>query len=74
MSTHLNRHLALFKVRGTTLANPVGTVLKLAREGLVQGYRSKVERRLEKTLDHIDKTHGGAFYMTSAEKEYKVVR
>lgn len=54
MSSHLNRNICLFKVRGSTLLIPVGFVLKLSREGLVSSYRSKIQQALEKSLDHLD--------------------
>jgi|LauGreDrversion4_2_1035121.scaffolds.fasta_scaffold386639_2 hypothetical protein len=35
MSTRINKKLCVFKVRGSSILNPVGFVLKLAREGLI---------------------------------------
>ena len=70
----LNRHLCLFRVRGSSLLIPVGFVLKVARESLVQKYLSKVESILKKSISHLDHKYGGLVYMTQSDKEYKVVR
>lgn len=70
----MNRNFCLFKVRGSTLVIPVGFVLKVAREGLVQKYVSKIQSRLDKQLAHIDKAYGGLFYMTKEPKEYKIIK
>jgi len=35
VSTHLNRHFGLFKIRGTTYQIPIGFVIKVARESLL---------------------------------------
>lgn len=43
---------------------PVGFVIKVAREGLIQIYRGEIESRLNKALGHLDTSYGGLFYMT----------
>lgn len=70
----LNRNLCLFRVRGSTLLIPVGFVIKVARENLVQSFEGKVEKRLGRALDHLDRTYGDLVYMTRATKEYKIIR
>lgn len=74
MSSRLNRNLSLFKVRGSTLLIQVGFVIKVAREGLVQKYKSKIGQKLDQSLDGLNREYGGLFYMTNSEKEYKTVR
>ena len=75
LSTQLNRHFGLFKLRGTTYQIPVGFVLKLARESLQQKYRSKIAFRIDQqVLGHLDRQYGGVMYLTQSEKEYKVVK
>ncbi len=49
-------------------------MIKIAREGLVQKYVSKIQSRLDKLLSHVDKTYGGLFYMTREPKEYKIIK
>lgn len=74
MSSRLNRNLSFFRVRGSTLQVQVGFVIKVAREGLVNKYRSKIAWRLDQALDGLNREYGGLLYMTNAEKEYKIVR
>lgn len=74
MSSKLNKHLCLFKVRGSTLLIPVGFVIKVSREALVQSYIGKMEKRIARSVDNLDTTYGGAFYLSTSDKEYKVVR
>ena len=65
LSAHLNRHFGLVRLRGTTYQIPVGFVLKVARESLLQKYRSKIASRIDhQVLGHIDRQYGGVMYLT----------
>jgi hypothetical protein len=74
MASNLNKNLCLFKVRGSILQIPIGFVLKVAREGLVQSYIGKVHASMQKLLDAKFPTEGGLVFLTSSEKEYKLLR
>jgi nucleoside diphosphate kinase len=83
MNSAFNKNLCLFKLRGSTLLIPVGFVLKLSREALVRCYKGKLSARISRSLKHLQEQSaryitngatGAAAYMSSSEKEYKVLR
>ena len=74
MSQHFNRNFGLFRIRGSTYQIPTGFVLKIAREGLTQKYKSRIIPKVAEFLGHLDQQYGSLLYLTSSDKEYKTVK
>jgi hypothetical protein len=64
----------LFRIRGSTYQIPTGFVLKIAREGLTQKYKSRIIPKVAQFLGHLDHHYGALMYLTNSEKEYKTVK